>query len=280
MNAHEPHAAAASGGPWGCRPWFEDNRCPAEPGYGQRRPAGAGAIDRRIDGSATVELVVMAPFILAVLALVWDLREYISYRTDLAREMFVVAELIANETDGNPMQGAMPPALNRLGANGGGTVAVAVVTRGEERWGGADEPCPDEAEWCLPRVVNAWPENAADGRFGMDEMAAVCDNAPSRLPPAGAHFQRNEPVLPNENPQNADPAPVEPEWISRNMRPAEWWVVVESCFHPNPGLFFGRLVNLGIDLFDVSGAGFVLRKRAAWGSVHDRADCAWCEPEL
>ena len=224
----------------------------------------------RARGSATVELLVVVPFVLALTALVWDLREFVGYRTDLAREMYTVAEVIANETDADPIAAVIAQAMTRFERRSSGSFAVAVVTRGTER--GSGTPCVDDAAWCLPRVTVAWPPTPLEGRWN---DSAVC-SAPSppgvlTLPLPGQHFAADQRVLPNENPDGAES---QAEWISRNMRPTEWWVVVDSCFHPNPGVFTGRLVNLGVDMLDVSD--FVLRKRAAWGSVHDLVDCAWC----
>ena len=224
----------------------------------------------RIRGSATVELLVVVPFVLALTGLVWDLREFVGYRTDLAREMYSVAEVIANETDADPIAAVIAQAMTRFERRSSGSIAVAVVTRGTER--GLGMPCVDDEAWCLPRVAVAWPPTPLEGRWNESDR---CD-APNplgvlTLPLPGQHFEADQRVLPNENPDGAES---QEDWISRNMRPTEWWVVVDSCFHPNPGLFAGRLVNLGVDLFDVSG--FVLRKRAAWGSVHDLADCVWC----
>lgn len=224
----------------------------------------------RIRGSATVELLVVVPFVLALTGLVWDLREFVGYRTDLAREMYSVAEVIANETDADPIEAVIEQAMERFERRSSGSIAVAVVTRGTER--GLGMPCVDDEAWCLPRVAVAWPPTPLEGRWNESDR---CD-APNplgelTLPLPGQHFEADQRVLPNENPDGAES---QEDWISRNMRPTEWWVVVDSCFHPNPGLFAGRLVNLGVDLFDVSG--FVLRKRAAWGSVHDLADCVWC----
>ena len=221
-------------------------------------------------GSATVELLVVVPFVLAMTALVWDLREFVGYRTDLAREMYTAAELIANATDADPIAAVIDQAMARFEPRSSGSFAVAVVTRGTER--GSGTPCVDDEAWCLPRVAVAWPPTSVEGRWN---ESAVC-NAPGppgagTLPSAGQHFAADQRVLPNENPDGAE---AQAGWLSRNMRPTEWWVVVDSCFHPNPGLFTGRLLNLGVELFDVSD--FVLRKRAAWGSVHDLVDCAWC----
>ncbi len=224
----------------------------------------------RIRGSATVELLVVVPFVLALTALVWDLREFVGYRTDLAREMYTVAEVIANETDADLIEEVIAQAMTRFERRSSGSFAVAIVTRGTER--GSRTPCVDDAAWCLPRVAVAWPPTPLEGRWN---DSAVC-SAPSppgvlTLPLPGQHFAADQRVLPNENPDGTES---QESWISRNMRPTEWWVVVDSCFHPNPGVFAGRLVNLGVELFDVSQ--FVLRKRAAWGSVHDLVDCVWC----
>ena len=224
----------------------------------------------RARGSATVELLVVVPFVLALTALVWDLREFVGYRTDLAREMYTVAEVIANEPDADLIEEVIAQAMARFEPRSSGSIAVAVVTRGTER--GSGTPCVDDAAWCSPRVAVAWPPTPLEGRWN---DSAVC-SAPGppgvlTLPLPGQHFAADQRVLPNENPDGAES---QAEWISRNMRPTEWWVVVDSCFHPNPGVFTGRLVNLGVELFDVSQ--FVLRKRAAWGSVHDLVDCVWC----
>lgn len=225
--------------------------------------------NRLVTGSAAVEFVVMIPFILAIMALVWDLREYIAYRTELAREMFAITELIANELAADPIETIVGRAMARFSENSAGTIAVAVVTRGTLR--GVGESCEADG-WCRPLVSAQWPPVPEAGSW---DEGGDCAGLASRLPAVGEHFTADQPVLPNEVPADADPAPAEPDWISRNMRPREWWVVADTCFHPKPGLFFGRLGNLGMGLFDVQG--FILHKRAAWGSPHDKADCAWCE---
>ena len=48
----------------------------------------------------------MVPFILLMMGLVWDLRAYIAYHTKVTREIYVVAEVIANET--GPTSGENP----------------------------------------------------------------------------------------------------------------------------------------------------------------------------
>ena len=54
----------------------------------------------------------------------------------------------------------------------------------------------------------------------------------------------------------------------------EWWVVLDSCVHPDSGLLAELLVGLGVGVLDISD--FVVRRRAAWSSVHDLGDCTWC----
>ena len=225
-------------------------------------------------GSASVELVVMVPFVLVLTGLVWDLREYIGYRTDLAREVYALAELMANATDSNPIATVIAQAATRFDQHGAGSFSVAVVTRGTAR--GPTTACNDDAGWCLPRVALTWPAAAQDGLWG--DMAGTrggqcaTPGGPA-LPARGEHFGAQQQVLPNENPDGATPPE---DWISRNMRPGEWWVVVDSCLDPDRGLFAGTLDGLGVELFDPSV--FVLRQRAAWGSVHELAECAWCAP--
>ena len=49
------------------------------------------------NGSATVELIVLVPFVLILLAAIWDLRAFIAYPTELARERYVVAATISDD---------------------------------------------------------------------------------------------------------------------------------------------------------------------------------------
>ena len=226
---------------------------------------GPGRRVGRPSGSATVEFVFIAPFVLTIAALVWDLRDFVSHRTDLAREMYALAEIIANEPDANPIGEVMEQAIDRFEPVSGGRIVVAIVARGTQRADGV--ACGAAAEWCLPTVLTVWPVEADDGTWKLvgDDCAAA------GVPAAGQHFAAGAQVLPNED---ADGARTEVEWISRNMRPTEWWVVIDTCFLPDPGLFWGRLVAMRDRLFDVSA--FPLRSRVAWGSVHDLGDCAWC----
>ena len=225
-----------------------------------------------------VEVVFIVPFVLILLAAVWDLREFISYRTELAREMYVVAEAIADHPDGRaPFEEAVQPAVERLREESrSGAIRAAVVIRGTQRPDGS--ACPPDG-WCLPRISAAWPPagDTTAGRWpaGSDN---ACENLGNALPAIGEHFTSERKVLPNEG---ADPdgdgpdvAPAEKDWISRGLSHTEWWVVVDTCVDPEPGLFIGKMTNLAARMFDTS---LVLRRRAVWGSIHDLTDCDWCD---
>ena len=217
-------------------------------------------------GSATVELVAVTPFVLVFAAFVLDVRTLVGFRTDLVRETFALAEVIANETRRNPLAAVMGEAMTEFREDTAGTFAVAVVTRGTER--GTGVPCVVD-QWCLPRVALAWPASPDAGTW---EAPGLCAAAGSTLPAQGQHFPADQRVLPNEN---SDGVTAHQAWLSRNMRPTEWWVVVDTCLDPTPGLLWSRALDgLVGDLFDLSG--LVVRKRVAWGSVHDLADCNWC----
>lgn len=221
----------------------------------------------------------MIPFVLAMAGFIWDLRHYIAQRTDLAREMFVVAEMIANEVDRDPIEAALDRAKDALGGRGQRAVSVAVVVRGDRRDAtatGPDPACADDANWCLPRVTYRWPEavDAADAVWG---NAGDCATFPMRtatstplvLPAVDEHFSTGTRVLPHA--AGTDHT----TWPSRTMRDLEWWVVVDTCLHSDPGLF-GGVVMRGLAFFDVADSAFVINRRAVWGSPHDRPECAWC----
>lgn len=231
-------------------------------------------------GSATVEVVVLVPFVLVILAAVWDLREFIGYRTELAREMFVIAEAIADDpVGGAPLQSVIAQVQQKYEPTSvSGSIHAAVVVRGTQRPDGS--ACPT-GDWCQPMVTLAWPATAADlaGTWSRGG-ASQCNRAPgSVLPAARAHFGATDTVLPNEgaDPDGPGPLPAPPpdQWISRNLSATEWWVVVDTCIEPQPGLFIGRLTNWAGDMLNTS---FAWRRRAAWGSIHDRGDCEWCGP--
>ena len=257
---------------------------------------------RRESGSAALEFIVMVPFVLVMMGLIWDLREYTSHRTELAREMYVVAEVIANEAGPHsgvsPIEGVVGQAIEALGHRGAGNVrnglrarsagriSVAVIVRGDRRPGDSvgNPACRDEDIPCLPRLADIWPPKspAAEAAKGTWNGGGDCARSEQvlsdpiqALPDVGDHFPQGQPVLPNEVPENGSPPPLEEIWPSRNLRLQEWWVLVDTCFHSDPGLFGGMALR-GLEFFDVSDSSFVIRRRAAWGSVHDYSDCNWC----
>ena len=226
----------------------------------------------------------MVPFVLVMMGLIWDLREYVSHRTELAREMYVVAEVIANDVGSSggdsPIETAVGRATDSLTGRGAGRISVAVITRGNRRDAGASDAhpdCADEANWCLPRVAHVWPPAPphADADGGTWNDGGGCATFDPGLPNAGQHFAQDAPVLPNEVPADVTPRPAQEDWLSRNMRTQEWWVLVDTCFHSDGGLFGGMLLR-GLRFFDIAQNAFVMHRRAAWGSVHDYSDCNWC----
>ena len=235
---------------------------------------------RAMRGSAAVEFVIFAPFIIAMMALVWNLRQYTAYRTDVARETFVAAEMIANETGASPSDNPIPivveRVMSRLAQGGSGTIDVTLVARGDRRLATAtvaDPDCADASQWCLPRVALRWP--ATGSGLGTWGGGGACAGVQTGMPDADEHFPADLAVLPNEVPPDAVPVPPQNTWLSRNLRLQEWWVVVDTCIHPQPGLLGGVVMN-GLRFFDLSDNAFVFRKRAAWGSVHEYTACNWC----
>ena len=246
----------------------------------------------------------MVPFVLIMMGLIWDLREYVSHRTELAREMYVVAEVIANELGPSTLsagdediviKAAVDQAKETLqgrGAGGvrstgsAGRISVALVVRGDRRVSTAtvaDPECSLGKNWCLPRISHRWPpvgepeKGRWNGGGDCNSSAQVLDHPSMELPDKGEHFPQDRPVLPDEIPTDVLPPPTHDEWLSRNLRQQEWWVLVDTCFHSDAGLF-GGMVLRGLDFFNVADAAPVLRRRAAWGSVHDYSDCNWCPP--
>lgn len=231
-------------------------------------------------GSATIELVVLVPFVLILLAAIWDLRAFIAYRTELARELYVIAATISDDFEGaSPLESVVARAQTKFERTSvSGSIHAAVVVRGRVRDDGTS--CPD-GQWCPPTVTLAWPATAADtaGTWSRDSARECAGRTPgSVLPAAAAGFGATGIVLPNEgaDPDGAGPetAPPVDEWVSRNMTDREWWVVVDICIEPQPGLFIGRLVNYADRMLDTRS--FAWRRRAGWRSVHDLADCDWC----
>ncbi|MCY4028177.1 MAG: hypothetical protein OXH75_17920 [Acidobacteria bacterium] len=244
---------------------------------------GAAVASRRVRaalrGTATIEFIFMAPFVLLTVGFIWDVREYVGHRTALAREMYVIAEMIANEVDRNPVPVAVARAEEILARRGSGAVSVAVVVRGDRRDAtatAADPECEDDANWCLPMVAYRWPAAAEvdDARWGDDGACRNFDPV-FPLPEAGDHFGYSQAVLPDE--ERPDPTALSPDDLppSLALRGNGWWVVVDTCLHPDPGLF-GGMVLRGLEFFDGFDRAFVVRRRATWGSPHDFGGCLWC----
>ena len=226
-------------------------------------------------GSATVELVLVVPFVFILLAAIWDLRQHIAFRTELAREMYAVAEAISDDRLGvSPLESAAAAVEDRFGnRTDSGLVRVVVVGRGTQRPDGT--ACPDPG-WCPPAVLVAWPATATDtaGTWADADGNNACMPPNGTLPAAGVHFGAGERVLPYEGvaPGGGTP-PAEATWVSRNLSAREWWVVVDACIEPESGLFLGRFRTVYQAMLDTS---FVWHRRAVWRSIHDRRDCDWC----
>lgn len=231
--------------------------------------SNAQSVPRATRGSAAVEFCVIVPFILILLAAIWDLREYIAHRTDLVREIYVLAEAMADEIDDT-----VPPFASVLGPGGplrqrlaegtvAGAASAALVVRGTTRRDGS--ACAANT-WCPPTVALAWPATEAE-RVWRVGTAVGCAGA-NALPAVGTAFAPTETVLAGEGTNSA----AEQTWVSRNMSDQEWWIVVDVCIRPDPGLSRG-LTHFAIATLDLSTD---IRKRVTWPSVHDRDDCAWC----
>ena len=243
----------------------------------RREPARRGSrIRQTLGGSAAIELVVLVPFVLVLTAAVWDLRVFAAYRTDVAREMFVIAQLIAGGTEWSStssVEHVIEAAAARLGETSAGVLHVAVVTRGTTRHDGT--ACTNDSEWCGPVVGRTFYDQAFPS--GQGDCASVTRS----LPNAGQAFAATATVLPNEDadPDGSGPltAPTVDAWISRNLRPEEWWVVVDSCSHfgegPRSRRIGGRVTQMGLASLNVSP---VMVRRSVWSSVGDLSECGWC----
>lgn len=225
-------------------------------------------------GSASVEFAVMVPFILALMAVVWDVREQLAFRTDIARQIHVAAAAAADQPElpqfapvgQTPVSEAMGQVRALLhDRSASGSITAAVVTRGTARRDGS--ACPLDG-WCPPQVTTTWPATADQGQWS--NGGDGCPTAgPNPLPSQGQSFAADETVLPREARTGDESA-----WISRNLDETEWWVVVDACFEPRPGRFSGRLANLPIRLFEGTP---VVHRRIAWGSIHELGRCDWCD---
>lgn len=237
----------------------------------------------------------MAPLVLILSAFVWDLRAFLAHRTDLVREVYVIAEVVAGETDQNPLRRTDDPAnprlidafMERFATRGAGSLDIAVVVRGARRRDGTE--CPDDpdgtaARWCPPTVAVRWPPatDPADGLWqdahsrlplgGGGECVQRPPHFPPPLPREGDPFDETQAMLANEAAVGANEA----DWISRRMGEQEWWVVIDVCLHPGPGVFTGPLIRAGMEAMDFSS--FTSRLTATWRSIHNREICTWCGP--
>ena len=210
----------------------------------------------------------MVPFVLALMGAIWDLRAYTSYQATLARERFVLAEAITTQVAGTDPGGeALKAAGLRLGRIAvGGRIDAALVVRGTMRHDGS--ACVADA-WCAPLVTKSWPGAIT----WSDGTASDCDIA-ADLPKDGDHFRADQEILPDDDgtARGAAAQPVS-AWTSRQIEDNQWWVVLETCILPRPGVFFALLSALDTGMLDLS---FAIRKRAAWPSAQEYPACDWC----
>lgn len=280
-------------------------RLPPPCGVGAAVVLATSAGPRRHQGGAALELVAITPFVVLLMAAMLDIRGFTAFRTDIAREQYAVAELIAGGHDWATEQvvgTVVRTAMNRLGQVSAGTMRVLVVTRLRDAAGppvveatnsagrdcdtpwdhDSDTATPDQLPWCEPMVLNEIrPNPDPDATAAVPRWNGGGDCAPiaSTLPAEGAAFGASAPVLPQEGTavKGATPPPAS-EWLSRNLQPAEWWVVVDICAHYGGGghsTWSGSLVNLGLGML---GMPTTLRRRVAWGALERLADCSWCVP--
>ena len=262
---------------------------------------------RSNDGSASLELVVVTPFLLMLMAAIWDVRAYTAYRTDSAREMYAVAELLAASGDDtwtamektDAATNIINAATARLDDSSVGWLRAVVVTRQQatstpvlnsegrdcdDTPADVDDPDTPVDEttvpWCEPVVRReiAWATWGDQGG---------CATIDSSLPATGAVFAQDELVLPHED---ADPdgdgpltAPTHDQWVSRSLAGDEWWVVVETCSHfgrdadPNdavssPGLLLPGIEDISATFFD---ARLTIYNRVAWAAFDELDECHW-----
>ena len=202
----------------------------------------------RAGGSAAVELVAVAPFVLLLMAAVWDLRSFTAHRADLAREVYVVAELLANGADWDMtgVRNAVTAAMTRLSADSAGWMRVVVVTREQDVAAVAPTPanpagtprveatnndgrdCDDAAAttddpgtpwddttapWCEPAVLLEVEATAGSDNQWSWQANTDCANVTSELPscttpPCG--FAADQSVLPEEDADPDGPGPDAP----------------------------------------------------------------------
>ena len=295
------NASGACGGPAVAR--APRGRSPA----GVRSAApGLGGGSTRHGGAAAVELIAIAPFVVLLMAALWDLRAFTAFRTDIAREQYAVAELIAGGDDWANEQAvgsAVRAAMNRLARRSAGTMRVVVVTRLRDQTGppvveatnsagrdcdtawdhDSDPATDDQLPWCEPMLLNEIrpnPDPDATSTIPTWNGGGDCAGLPSQLPAnEGDSFGASDPVLPQEGTAIGGTTPPASAWVSRTLTPTEWWVVVEICAHfgrgSETGFSGGALVNLGLRTL---GMPTTMRRRVAWGALEALDDCAWCVP--
>lgn len=269
---------------------------------------------RRVFGSASLELVIIAPFLVVLMAAIWDIRSYTAYRTDVAREMYTVAQLLTTAgrndwtTDTQKRNAAtniLAAAANRLDDRSVGWLRAVVVTRlqdvvgppaveatnSEGRDCDATVATVDDPDTAWDDTTTPWCEPLVRQEIGMQTWGdqGACLDIPSQLPAAGATFAANQSVLPHED---ADPdgngpltAPPHQQWVSRSLIADEWWVVVEICSHfgrdanPNDDIDSPGLLLPGIERVGLGGnffdARLTLRNRVAWGALEELDECNW-----
>ena len=168
-----------------------------------RKGVCGGTMGRKGRGSAAVELVLLLPFVLLLMAAIWDIRAFTAYRTDIAREMYAVAELFGGGgqwTDA-ALRNAMQAAQDRLSASSAGWMRVVVVGRrtditpaGGTDWNGdsdfSNDPENSDGQGC---DVDPDPAVDADGDGDPANDRPFCD-----------------PMLLREVRPSPDPSPADP----------------------------------------------------------------------
>ncbi len=278
-----------------------------------RRAKPAPGAPRRNDGSASLELVLITPFLVVLMAAIWDIRAYTAYRTDVAREIYAIADLLAATGDGDwdateksdAAQNIVNAAAARLDNSSVGWLRAVVITRLQDDAGppaveatnsegrdcDAAAAATDDPDTTWDDTTTPWCEPEVRWQIGRATWGdqGACANIASEMPAQGVAFAADEPVLPHED---ADPdgngplpAPSADEWVSRSLQDDEWWVVVEVCSHfgrdanPNDGVSSPGLLLPGIERIGLGTAFFdarlTLRSRAAWGALDALDECEW-----
>ncbi len=271
---------------------------------------------RRLKGSAAVELVAVIPFALVLTAAIMDLRAFAAHRSDIAREIYTVAEIVAGaglwaaaSADAG-LRKTMAAASTRLQQNTSGWMRVVVVARPRDDPGDPTATPPVLATparnsdgnlcnpaanppFCEPEVLAEVDFDAATAGIQRAEWGGAasdgnrCATTDSGMPVEGATFGRDAVVLPNEaaDPDGSGPTPppAATDWVSRTLNSDEWWAVVEVCTHfgggtSTPGLFEGAMSGLTTSVLRTFDVtgSGAWLQRVAWGSHESLDDCTWC----